>query len=132
MKKKIKYFSFDVTKQYFEAELKLFFFDDTASYQNDSWASAWQNQQNDLCASKDSPQSDQGLRWALTGKLRTQAFFMWTAKTLIRLPSLIWVFAGRTGHFVGFVMLWLNVKIVIKDNENCCSRQFHTKICYQQ
>ena len=24
-----------------------------------------------------------------------------------RMPSLIWVVAGRTGHFVGFVMLWL-------------------------
>ena len=24
-----------------------------------------------------------------------------------RMPSLIWVFAGRTGHFVTFVMLWL-------------------------
>ena len=25
-----------------------------------------------------------------------------------RMPRLIWVFAGRTGHFVGFVVLWLN------------------------
>ena len=24
-----------------------------------------------------------------------------------RMPRLIWVFAGRTGHFVGFVMRWL-------------------------
>ena len=24
------------------------------------------------------------------------------------MPRLIWVFAGRTGHFVGFVMHWLN------------------------
>ena len=27
-----------------------------------------------------------------------------------RMPRLIWVFAGRTGHFVGFVMLWLIFK----------------------
>ena len=25
-----------------------------------------------------------------------------------QMPRLIWVFAGWTGHFVGFVMLWLN------------------------
>ena len=32
-----------------------------------------------------SAQSNQSLRCALNGKLRTQAFFMWTAKTLTRL-----------------------------------------------
>ena len=46
---------------------------------------------------------------------------MQTAKTLIRRggrpgwsesPWLIWVFAGRTCHFVGFVMLWLIFKKV--------------------
>ena len=31
---------------------------------------------------------------------------MWTAKTE-RMPRLICVFTGRTGHFVGFVMLRL-------------------------
>ena len=36
---------------------------------------------------------------------------MWTAKTLI---SLIWVFAGRTCHFVGFVMRWLNFGETLK------------------
>ena len=37
---------------------------------------------------------------------------MWSSKTdqTERMPRLIWVFAGRTGHFVGFVMLWLIVK----------------------
>ena len=47
-----------------------------------------------------------GLRHALNGKLRTQAFFIWTAKSLIRLGVCLgWsVFAGRTCHFVGFVM----------------------------
>ena len=54
-------------------------------------ATTWQNQQNDLCAqwrlrsAWASAQSDQSLRWVLNGWLRTQAFFMWTAKTLIRL-----------------------------------------------
>ena len=34
---------------------------------------------------------------------------MWTVKTdqTGRMPMLIWDFAGRTGHFVGFVMLQL-------------------------
>ena len=27
------------------------------------------------------------------------------------MPRLIWVFAGRTDHFVGFVMPWLNFHI---------------------
>ena len=28
-----------------------------------------------------------------------------------RMPKLIWVFAGRTDHFVGFAMPWLNFPI---------------------
>ena len=47
----------------------------------------------------------QNLRCELNEKLRTIAFFVRTAKTLVRLggcPRLIWVFAGRTCHFVGF------------------------------
>ena len=44
-----------------------------------NWAASWQNQQNDCALSVDSDQP--GLP-----------------------PSLIWVFAGRTCHFVGFVM----------------------------
>ena len=56
-----------------------------------AWALAW---------------SDQSLRCALSGQLKTQCFFMQTEKTLItrQMPSLIWVFAGRICHFVGFVM----------------------------
>ena len=67
------------------------------------------------CDSVPSEDSDQpghlpsliSLHCALSGYLRTQAFFMWTAKALIRLgrcPG--WsVFAGCICHFVGFVML---------------------------
>ena len=46
-------------------------------------AATWQNQQNDCAPSE--AQSDQSLRCALNGWLTTQAFFMRTAKTLIRL-----------------------------------------------
>ena len=55
------------------------------------WAASWQNQQSGMCAQRRlrstwaSTQHDQSLRCALTGKLRTQAYFMQTAKTLIRL-----------------------------------------------
>ena len=31
-----------------------------------------------------------------------------------RLPRLIWVFAGRTRHFVGFVMHWLSYYIFVR------------------
>ena len=44
-----------------------------------------------------SAKSNQSLHCALNRYLRTQCFFMRTAKTLIRL-------GGCTGHFVGFVM----------------------------
>ena len=45
------------------------------------------------------------LHCALNGYLRIQAFFMWAAKTdhTRRMPRLIWVFAGRKAHFVGFL-----------------------------
>ena len=59
-----------------------------------------------------STQSDQSVRCALSGKLRAQDFFMWTAR-LMRMPKLIWVFAGCTGHFVGFVMLGFNYNMSV-------------------
>ena len=55
------------------------------------WAAARQNQQNDLCAQRRprsawaSARSDQSLRCTLNGWLKTQGFFMPTARTLIRL-----------------------------------------------
>ena len=55
------------------------------------WAASWQNQRNGMCAQRRlrsawaSAQSDQSLRCALNGHLRTQAFFMRIAKTQIRL-----------------------------------------------
>ena len=54
------------------------------------WAATWQNQRSDCALSEDAdqpghPPSLISLRCALHGQLRTQAFFMRTAKTLIRL-----------------------------------------------
>ena len=52
---------------------------------------------------------------------------MRTTKTLIphvpqQMPSLIWVFAGRIGHFVDFVVLWLNSEI--DDEGQCLSKTY--------
>ena len=48
------------------------------------WVPSWQNQRSDFVSSKD---ADQSLRWALNGYLRTQAFFMRTGKSQIRLGA---------------------------------------------
>ena len=88
---------------------------------NNIWVSTWQNKQSELCAQRRlksawaSAQSDQSLRYALNGKLSTRCFFMRTVKTLIRLSGrLIWVFAGRTTHFVGFVVRRLINKTLMR------------------
>ena len=77
-------------------------------------ALAWQNQQNDVCA-------QWRLRSACAVWSESSLCAQWVAKDprvlradsedseqTGRMPRLIWVFAGRTGHFVGFVMLRLN------------------------
>ena len=33
-------------------------------------------------------------------------------------PRLIWVFTGHTGHFVGFVMLWLKLRVKTLNTSN--------------
>ena len=59
----------------------------SSSVNKNKWASAWQNQQNCMCGQRRlrsawaSALFDQSLRYALSGYLRTQAFFMQTAKT---------------------------------------------------
>ena len=69
------------------------------------WATARQNQQNDCAFSKDSGwvlyQSDQSLCCPPEESMGPMLPIKRTAKTLIRLPRLIWVFTGHTGHFVG-------------------------------
>ena len=57
---------------------------------------------------EDIRQSDQSSLCALW-VIKDRSFFMWTAKTdqTGQMPRLIWVFAGCTCHFVGFVIQWL-------------------------
>ena len=75
------------------------------------WAAAWQNQTNDLCAQRRlrsawaSAQSDQNLRYALNMKLRTQGFFMRTAKSLIRLGGCSgWSESSLAAHSILLVL----------------------------
>ena len=50
-----------------------------------------------------------------------------------RMPRLIWVFAGRTGHFVGIVMHWL-ILFFLKflDNKFYGTKTFTRKITHQR
>ena len=54
------------------------------------------------------PPSLISLRFAHNWQLGTKALIMRTVNSdQTGQPRLIWVFAGRTNHFVGFVVLWL-------------------------
>ena len=67
-----------------------------------------------------SAQSYQSFRCA--PKYSQEGFFMDSEDSgqTGRMPRLIWIFAGRTGHFVGFVMLRLNCALtVIMSVSNC-------------
>ena len=74
----------------------------------ENWAAAWQNWQNQrrLRSAWASAQPDLSLGCVLNRKQRAQAFFMRKVKTdqTGRIPRLIWIFTGRMGHFVGFVI----------------------------
>ena len=76
------------------------------------WAASWQNQHNGCAPSElrsawASAQSDQCLRFELSGKLRTQAFFMRTAKTQIRLGGCTgWSESSLGAHAVLLVLSW--------------------------
>ena len=104
------------------------------------WASAWQNLQNGMCAQRRhklawaSTQSNQSLCCALSGQLRTQAFFMRSAKTLIRLSgcwarnpfcrvchALAQISANLKGFwFVIVAFLWyLQVLFCLTDSRYC-------------
>ena len=69
------------------------------------WATSWQNQQNDCASSKDSDQSDssQCTQWVAEDPMFLHADSQDT-DLKGQMPRLIWVFAGYTCYFVGFVM----------------------------
>ena len=88
---------------------------DICALQNQIWAASQPNQQNDLCAqqrlrwawaSAQSDQSSQCTKWVATDPSFLHADSEDSDQTG-RTSRLICVFAGRIGHFVGFVMWWL-------------------------
>ena len=86
------------------------------------WASARQNQQNGRCPQQRlrsawaSPLSDKRLSSLSTCRKFGTSATHWEhsedSDQAGRMPRLIWVFAGRTCHFVGFVMKWLSCSTV--------------------
>ena len=81
-------------------------------------AASWQNQQNDWAPNEDSDQPGHPpslirvFLCAKYGLLRTQAFFMWTAKTLIglgRCPS--WFESSLGAHAILLVLSWGGSKL---------------------
>ena len=79
------------------------------------WATAWQNQQNDLCTQRRlrsawaSAQSDQSSlsAWGKFSSLATHEEHIEDSDQTEQMPRLILVFTGHTCHFVGFVMMRL-------------------------
>ena len=74
----------------------------------------WQNQQNGVCAQRRlgsaSTQSDQSSlsAWRKLGSLATYWAHSEDSDQTGRMPRLIWVFAGHTCHFSGFVVRQLS------------------------
>ena len=91
------------------------------------WASAWQTLQNGMCAQRRlrsawaSAQSDQSLRWALNEYTvaKDQNFPHADSEDTDQtgwMPRLIWIFTGRTCHFVGFAMRGLISKTFFSEH----------------
>ena len=79
------------------------------------WATSQQNKRNGMCA-----QQRLSSAWASTQSDQSSLCAQWVARVprcrhvdredpdqTVWMHRLIWVFAGHTGHFVGFVMRWL-------------------------
>ena len=103
------------------------------SLKMDNWAATWQNQQNDFCAqwclrsAWASAKSDQSLHYVLNGLLRSQAFFMPTAKTLIRLGGCPdWSESLLGAQVILLVLLcsgsYCKCLKNLDDLQNCCNR----------
>ena len=86
-----------------------------------NWATSWQNQQKGVSPTKTHISlsihpvwSESSLSaWRNSGSLAIQWARNKDSNQTGWMPRLIWVFAGRTCHFVGFVMWWLNNKITV-------------------
>ena len=77
----------------------------TTAQQNEMWAK-WRL--ISACAARQSDQSSLSA-WRSLGSLIVLGAYSEDSDQTGRMPRLIWVIAGRTGHFVGFVMLRLEL-----------------------
>ena len=89
------------------------------------WATSWQNQQTYMCAQRRLRSA-----WASAQSDKSSLCAYWVAKDRSflhadsddsdqtrRMPRLIWVFAGRTCHFVGFVTRRLKFYICCRNRK---------------
>ena len=99
-------------------------------------AASWQNQQNGICAQRRlrsswaSAQSDQSSlsAWRKLGSLANHWAHSEDSYQTGPISRLIWVIAGRTCHFVGFVVRRL---IILFSLQNCisCWCRFQMHMC---
>ena len=68
------------------------------------WASAWQNLQNGLSTQRPGWSESSLSTWRKLGSLATRIVYSKDSDQTGQTPKLIWVLAGCTCHFVGFVM----------------------------
>ena len=90
------------------------------AFNNNKWATSWQNQQNDCVPGEESDQSSQCAEWVAkdTSFLHADSE---DADQTGWMPRLICVFAGHTCHFVGFVMR----RLKCINNINGHEKQWH-------
>ena len=83
-----------------------------------NWAAAWQNKQNNLCAQRRLISLTRVLAMRCKDSQGPSASYADSEDSdqTGRMPSLILVFAGRSGHFVGFVMRQLISYLIILSN----------------
>ena len=70
------------------------------------WVASWQNQQSGMCSQRRLT-SAWASDWRSTEPLATHWAHSEGSDQTRLMPRLIWVFAGRTDNFVGFVVLRL-------------------------
>ena len=103
------------------------------------WATSYQNQQNDLCTQRSfrsawaSAQSDQSSLCTLRIASKDQGFFMWTAKTLIRLGGQVYLLVCHAAAHLSYgitsksaIMSWNKSPLM----EWICKLLGYVTLCY--
>ena len=67
--------------------------------------------------------------WRKLGSLATHWVHSEDSDQTGWMPRLIWVFAGRIGHFVGFVMRMLKYSLyTVMQSKSCSAKKLHLKV----